>query len=191
MTVSIHPSIDNSVVSGSGIFAARDLLRDHPAVREARAARYRQVFEDTDPLQTGIFWRLCGDPAPDADPQDWAAYRIRPGALFLVGDPKQAIYRFRGADVAAYVRAREAIRAGNPHDLPSISTNFRSCASILTYVNDRFAPHLSEDMGQPGFTALEIFHPDHDEGLCVAALAVACAGEDGKANRSPHDAAWP
>ncbi len=167
------------------IFAARDLLRDHDAVRGALAGRYAHVlvdeFQDTDPLQTEIFWRLCGDPAPDADLLDWAAYRIRPGALFLVGDPKQAIYRFRGADVAAYVRAREAIRALNPDDLLSISTNFRSCASILAYVNDRFAPHLTEEKGQPGFTALDSFHPDHGEGLCVAALPVACAGEDGKA----------
>jgi exodeoxyribonuclease-5 len=167
------------------IFAARDLLRDHDGVRRALSRRYAHVlvdeFQDTDPLQTEIFWRLCGDPAPGADPRDWAAYRIRPGALFLVGDPKQAIYRFRGADVAAYVRAREAIRALNPNDLLSISTNFRSCAAILAYVNDRFAPHLTEEKGQPGFTALDSFHPDHGEGLCVAALPVACAGEDGKA----------
>ena len=167
------------------IFAARDLLRDHPVVREALAGRYLHVlvdeFQDTDPLQTEIFWRLCGDPVAGADPQDWAAYRIRPGALFLVGDPKQAIYRFRGADVAAYIRAREAIRAFNPDDLLSISTNFRSCAAILTYVNERFAPHMTVEKGQPGFTALDTFHPDHGEGLCVAALPVPCAGEDGKA----------
>ncbi|GAA0678087.1 exodeoxyribonuclease-5 [Sphingomonas insulae] len=167
------------------IFAARDLLRDHPVVREALAKRYAHVlvdeFQDTDPLQTEIFWRLCGDPIATADPQDWAGYRIRPGALFLVGDPKQAIYRFRGADVAAYIRAREAIRALNPQDLLSISTNFRSCAAILAYVNERFAPHMTIEKGQPGFTELDSFHPDHGEGLCVAALPVTCAGDDGKA----------
>lgn len=167
------------------IFAARDLLRDHPAVRGALARRYPHVlvdeFQDTDPLQAEIFWRLCGDPIEGADPQDWTGYRIRPGALFLVGDPKQAIYRFRGADVAAYIRAREAIRARNAEDLLSISTNFRSCAAILAYVNERFAPHMTVEKGQPGFTALDSFHPNHGEGLCVAALPVACAGEDGKA----------
>lgn len=167
------------------ICAARDLLRDHEAVRGALSRRYAHLlvdeFQDTDPVQTEIFWRLCGEPAPGADPRDWAVYRIRPGALFLVGDPKQAIYRFRGADVAAYVRAREAIRALNPDDLLSISTNFRSCAAILAYVNDRFAPHLAEEKGQPGFTALESFHPDHGEGPCVATLPVACADEDGNA----------
>jgi ATP-dependent exoDNAse (exonuclease V) beta subunit len=167
------------------IFAARDLLRDHPAVRRALAEHYAHVlvdeFQDTDPLQTEIFWRLCGDPVDGNDPEDWANFRIRPGALFLVGDPKQAIYRFRGADVAAYLRAREAIRASEPADLLSISTNFRSCAAILNYVNERFAPHMTVEKGQPGFAALDSFHPDHGEGLCVAALPVPCADEDGKA----------
>lgn len=167
------------------IYAARDLLRDHAQVRQALAERFRHVlvdeFQDTDPLQTEIFWRLCGDPGPSGDNEDWESFVIRPGALFLVGDPKQAIYRFRGADVSAYLRAREAIHAANPNDLLSISTNFRSCASILSFVNKRFQSHLSSD-GQPGFTALDAFHPDHGEGLCVAALDVACANEAGKAS---------
>src|SRR3546814_6810894 len=73
-------------------------------LRGAFAGRYTHVlvdeFQDTDPLQVEIFWRLCGEP-PDGDPtEDWTAFRIRPGVLFLVGDPKQAIYRFRGADVS-------------------------------------------------------------------------------------------
>ena len=46
------------------------------------------------------------------------------------GDPKQAIYRFRGADIAAYVRAREAFRAGDADAVLSIATNFRSRAPI-------------------------------------------------------------
>ena len=89
------------------IFAARDLLRDHDDVRRALAARFSHVlvdeFQDTDPLQTEIFWRLCGEPPAEGDAGDWTAFTLRPGALFLVGDPKQAIYRFRGADIAAYV----------------------------------------------------------------------------------------
>jgi ATP-dependent exoDNAse (exonuclease V) beta subunit len=165
------------------IFAARDLLRDHDEVRRALGQRFAYVlvdeFQDTDPLQTEIFWRLCGEPA-DAD-ADWTRFRIRPGALFLVGDPKQAIYRFRGADVGAYVRARDAFRAQDPDSLLSISTNFRSCASILTFVNERFEAVLSAD-GQPGFTALDAFHDDPDDGLCVAALDVAVADENGKAS---------
>jgi exodeoxyribonuclease-5 len=164
------------------IFAARDLLRDHDDVRQALGKRYPHVFvdefQDTDPLQTEIFWRLCGDPV--VRKADWTKFRIRPGALFLVGDPKQAIYRFRGADVGAYVRARDALRAQQPDSVLSISTNFRSCSSILAYVNKRFEPVLTAP-GQPGFTALDSFHGDSGTGPCVVALDVTVADQDGKA----------
>ena len=146
------------------IFAARDLLRDHDEVRSALGQRFTHVlvdeFQDTDPLQTEIFWRLCGDPVDGDD--DWDRFRIRPGALFLVGDPKQAIYRFRGADVGAYVQARDAFRAQDPGNLLSIYTNFRSSASILTFVNERFEAVLSAG-GQPGFTALDPFNDDQGD----------------------------
>ncbi len=164
------------------IFAARDLLRSHDVVRRALGQRFAHVlvdeFQDTDPLQTEIFWRLCGEPADGDD--DWTRFRIRPGALFLVGDPKQAIYRFRGADVGAYVQARDAFRDQDPGGLLSISTNFRSSASILTFVNERFEAVLSAD-GQPGFAALDPFHDDRG-GICVAALDIAVADENGKAS---------
>lgn len=164
------------------IYAARDLLRDHEAVRHALGERYAKVlvdeFQDTDPLQTEIFWRLCGDPGDN--PQDWIGFRIRPGALFLVGDPKQAIYRFRGADVGAYLQARTAFAEREADGVVSISTNFRSCSSILTFVNERFEAILSAH-GQPGFTAVDSFHDDRDEGVSVAAIDIAVADENGKA----------
>jgi ATP-dependent exoDNAse (exonuclease V) beta subunit len=165
------------------IFAARDLLRDHDDVRRALGQRFAHVlvdeFQDTDPLQIEIFWRLCGEPT--AGETDFTQFRIRPGSLFLVGDPKQAIYRFRGADVGAYVQARDAFRAQVPDSLLSICTNFRSRASILTFVNERFEAVLSAD-GQPGFTALDPFHDDPRDGFHVAALDIAVADENGKAS---------
>ena len=168
------------------IFSARALLRDHDEVRRALAARFRHVlvdeFQDTDPLQTEIFWRLCGEPPGDGEAGDWTAFALRPGALFLVGDPKQAIYRFRGADIAAYVRARESFRARDADAVLSIATNFRSRAPIMEYVNARFDAALSEESGQPGFQALDPFRPPRDREPSVVALDVTVAGEDGKAN---------
>lgn len=167
------------------IFAARDLLRNRDEVRRALAGRYAHVlvdeFQDTDPIQVEIFWRLCGGPPDGASAEDWTEFRIRPGALFLVGDPKQAIYRFRGADVGTYVRARDAFLAQDADSVMSISTNFRSCAPILTYVNERFEAPLS-CAGQPGFTTLDAFHTDQGDALCVAALDIDVADEDGKAS---------
>ena len=158
------------------IYSARELLRENADVRKALGKRYAHVlvdeFQDTDPMQTEIFWRLCGDPADESPDADWFGFQIRPGALFLVGDPKQAIYRFRGADVAAYMRARDALLAQDPEALLHISTNFRSRAPILEYVNERFEAPLSESEGQPGFTALDAFYEAPEGRPCVATLDV-------------------
>ncbi len=141
------------------IRGARNLLRSHEDIRVALGRRYTHVlvdeFQDTDVLQTEIFWRLCGDAPSDAPRDDWTTFRIRPGALFLVGDPKQAIYRFRGADVAAYVSARERLLSEDEGALLRISTNFRSLPSILAHVNEKFREPLSVEAGQPGFTPLD------------------------------------
>ena len=131
------------------------LLRTNEPVRQALALRYPRIlvdeFQDTDPLQAEILWRLAGE----GDPQlTWQQRRLRPGALFLVGDPKQAIYRFRGADVATYLAAKQALVDQDPKAVVEISTNFRSQGQILQFVNDHFAPLLDSTQGQPGFTAL-------------------------------------
>ena len=90
------------------LYYTRDLLKTHEPVREALGRRYPRIlvdeFQDTDPLQAEILWRLAGEGDPAAP---WEGREIRPGALFLVGDPKQAIYRFRDADVETYLLAKQ------------------------------------------------------------------------------------
>ena len=161
------------------LVSARNLLRNHEEVRRSLAARFRHVlvdeFQDTDPIQAEIFWRLCGDPPRDGDPADWTSFQIRPGALFLVGDPKQAIYRFRGAEVAAYLRAREAFHAHAPDSTLEITTNFRARWPILGFVNERFEEPLSERNGQPGYAALAASRPEREEVPSVAALDIRVA----------------
>jgi len=165
------------------IFATRDLLRDHRSVRDALAARFDKVlvdeFQDTDPLQIEIIWRLCGELREADQEGDWKALQIRPGALFLVGDPKQGIYRFRGADVAAYTQARQAISELDPGNVLSISINFRSLEPILSYVNERFEPVLSAK-GQPGFTALDPFFFNEAGEVCVSALDIPIPEKEAK-----------
>jgi ATP-dependent exoDNAse (exonuclease V) beta subunit len=138
------------------LYKARDLLANNVEVRKALSERFRHVlvdeFQDTDPLQTEILWLLCGDDSA-GEP---LSRPLRPGALFLVGDPKQAIYRFRGADVNAYIAARAAIAQDS---LLKITANFRSVEPILTFVNKRFEQLLSESAGQPGFSELSPVHP--------------------------------
>ena len=168
------------------LVAARDLLRDHEEVRLALAARFSHVlvdeFQDTDPIQAEIFWRLCGEPPRDGDAADWTSFRIRRGALFVVGDPKQAIFRFRGADVATYLRARDAFRGHAPDGILEITTNFRSRGPILGYVNERFEGPLSADNGQPGYAALAAHRPEREEGPSVAALDIRVAAQGDRAS---------
>ena len=163
------------------IRTARGLLCHHDDIRISLGKRYTHVlvdeFQDTDPLQTEIFWRLCGDPPAGESDGDWTGFRIRPGALFLVGDPKQAIYRFRGADVAAYVRARALLLAEDKEAVLSISTNFRSLSPILEFVNAGFKWPLSQEHGQPGFTPLEAFHDAQDE-QCLVRLDIEVEPDD-------------
>ena len=96
---------------------------------EALAALLRQrypaalidEFQDTDPLQYAIFRRIYGDGG---------------NALFLVGDPKQAIYSFRGADLHTYLGARERCR-----QVHTLDQNQRSVAGLVTALNTLFGAH--------------------------------------------------
>jgi ATP-dependent helicase/nuclease subunit A len=83
---------------------AAKLLRESADARRELGGRWRYLhvdeFQDTDPLQAEILFLLASEPRGDA--RDWRAAVPRPGALFVVGDPKQSIYRFRRADIATY-----------------------------------------------------------------------------------------
>jgi ATP-dependent helicase/nuclease subunit A len=118
------------------IAAARDLLRDHPQVREEEKRRVAALLldelQDTNPLQYEIAFFLAekrGRSARDA----WSA-ELEPGRLFVVGDPKQSIYRFQGADMASYERAVARLGAQGARTL-TLTANFRSVPEVLGPVN--------------------------------------------------------
>ncbi|MGD8292548.1 MAG: UvrD-helicase domain-containing protein, partial [Desulfobacterales bacterium] len=88
-------------------------------------------FQDTDPVQWRIFKRLFLDKYSDASDN----------LLFLIGDPKQAIYSFRGADVYAYLEARnemEGLAKIDRANLYSLATNWRSKPDLVSVFNDLF-----------------------------------------------------
>ena len=114
------------------------------ALAERLAARYPLAFidefQDTDPVQLDIFEAL---------------YPVKgPGTLVLIGDPKQAIYGFRGADLFAYLRARQALPDG---DRLRMDQNWRSSPPVIDALNRFYArqpdPFLSEAMGYDPVTA--------------------------------------
>jgi len=93
-------------------------------------------FQDTDPLQYRIFDRIYAieDNRPDC-------------GLFLIGDPKQAIYAFRGADIHTYLRARRAMTGR----LDDLDTNFRSSQPMVDAVNRLFQQAEARSEGQGAF----------------------------------------
>lgn len=134
------------------------LLRERPDVRVGFARRYPFLlvdeFQDTDPLQAEILLLLAAD---DPEATDWRATTIKPGSLFVVGDPKQSIYRFRRADIDTFEFVKDRITASGGEVL-HLNTNFRTTPDLVTWVNDQFAtrfddhrPSGSERYG-PGFT---------------------------------------
>jgi len=132
----------------------RDLLRDDPRVRREMQRRFSHFFvdefQDTDPLQVQILMLLCADDPGCADPD---RARVVPGKLFVVGDPKQAIYRFRRADIALYTAIKDRlVRDGA--DLLYLTTSFRSVPAIQSAINAAFAP-VMQGNGQADYVPLE------------------------------------
>lgn len=121
------------------LLRARDLVRDNRAVREELQHRFTRVFvdefQDTDPLQAEMLMLLS---AGDASETDWRNVTPVAGKLFIVGDPKQSIYRFRRADVALYEAVkRQVVRSGGA--LVELNVSFRSVPRIQEAVNAAFS----------------------------------------------------
>ncbi len=147
---------------------ARNLLRDNAEVRADLQARYQRLlldeFQDTDPIQIEIAVRIAGGAA--ATQAHWEDVLVPQGSLFVVGDPKQSIYRFRRADIAMYLRAQQVL--GGP---VSLTTNFRTAAPILDWVNEVFSRVIVPDKEkQPQYQPLTAYRVGPTVGPPVTVL---------------------
>ncbi|MEM6456136.1 MAG: UvrD-helicase domain-containing protein, partial [Acidobacteriota bacterium] len=138
------------------LLCARDLLRDRDDVRRAFQQQIRHVFvdefQDTDPLQAEILLLLAAD---DPAERDWRRVRPAPGKLFLVGDPKQSIYRFRRADLGLYRRVCAQLAAAGVPQL-HLHRSFRALEPLQGTINAAFAPEMiaDDDVQQPDYAAM-------------------------------------
>lgn len=143
------------------LLVTRNLLHRDATVRHELQARFTHLFvdefQDTDPLQADIVLSLAGDDGPT------------PGKLFVVGDPKQAIYRFRRADVTLYERVKKDLLAQGG-ELLRLSTSFRAQPAIQSVVNASFAPLMqgAEDGSQATYVPLEAFRASTPQPSVVA-----------------------
>ena len=150
---------------------ARDLLGSPvhgAAVRTRLQQRYRRLlldeFQDTDPIQVELAVRIAA--GPDGGAPGWEDVPVPEGSLFLVGDPKQSIYRFRRADIATYLEAQKRIG-----EQLVLQTNFRSTKPVLAWINHVFSRLITaEPRSQPAYHPLQALRDPAPGGHAVTVL---------------------
>jgi ATP-dependent helicase/nuclease subunit A len=150
---------------------ARDLLSSPvhgAAVRTSLQQRYRRLlldeFQDTDPIQVELAVRIAA--GLDGGAPRWADVLVPEGSLFLVGDPKQSIYRFRRADIATYLEAQQRIG-----EQLVLQTNFRSTKPVLAWINHVFSRLITAKAdSQPTYHPLQAFRDPAPGGHAVTLL---------------------
>jgi ATP-dependent exoDNAse (exonuclease V) beta subunit len=156
------------------LLRARDLVLKHREVRLHFQRRFTRLFidefQDTDPLQAELLLLLSSE---DPDETAWERVTPVPGKLFIVGDPKQSIYRFRRADVDVYRRVCDQLVARGARRV-ELRKSFRSVPNLQRLVNAAFAPLMDgdPDTGQARYVPLEPHREDIPAQPSVVVLPV-------------------
>ena len=179
MAVALHALRDTATARYEALMARRGLCdqdrliervwraSDEADFAAALSARwpYRLIdeFQDTDPRQWAIFKHMHEAGTEDA-----------PGWLCLIGDPKQAIYRFRGGDLATYLAAKDyAIARGGASAVVALGANYRSTPAVLRAIETVFTAHpLPFHVDAIDFLPVEAGSDARDDDLCIGDAAV-------------------
>ena len=153
---------------------ARDVIKGNAQVRAHLQKRFQRIFvdefQDTDPVQAEILMLLAAD---DPGATEWERISPSPGKLFIVGDPKQAIYRFRGTDVGVYWQVARQIEAHGGRQL-RLTTSYRSRPAIQRFINEAFSEQIVRDdrTEQAGYVPLSPSRADAPAQPAIVALPV-------------------
>ena len=137
----------NSLNYGDLLNLTAKVLRENEPVRRALQQKFRHLlvdeFQDTDPVQAEILFWLAEDvnawpSTKKKGATDWQRIPLRPGALFVVGDPKQSIYRFRRADIDIYNIVRQRFSGPGGGRVVPLTLNFRSAPQLCNWANEVF-----------------------------------------------------
>ncbi len=126
----------------------RDLLKEDAAnggklikhIYERHSYFLIDEFQDTNPLQAEVFFYLTAKEPK----KNWRECVPKAGSLFIVGDPKQSIYRFRNADVSSYLKVKSLFK-GDVGEVLYLTRNFRSTDEVCSCFNKIFTRLLPED----------------------------------------------
>ena len=153
---------------------ARDMLHTSENARRyfKRCYDYLLIdeFQDTDPLQTEIIFYLAEEESSLAS--NWEMAKVEPGKLFIVGDPKQSIYRFRRADLDLYQKVKAKVERDGR--IIYINVSFRSVQPIIEEVNAVFAPQMTgiqEERYEPDYVAMVPHRSAHESEKAIELLA--------------------
>ncbi|WP_416825205.1 UvrD-helicase domain-containing protein [Ectobacillus polymachus] len=178
----VHMKRERSLLNFQDLLlhAAR-LLRDHAEVRQYFQEKYRTIlvdeFQDTDPIQAEIMFYLTSSNVTE---KVWTKCKPKAGSLFVVGDPKQAIYRFRRADMDTYNRVKELLMKHGGKVL-QLTMNFRTVDTVTRELNRIFSQYLpdEETMYQATYHPLDSFQEDtHKELSGIRKLTVGAKKKD-------------
>ena len=136
---------------------ARDLLRDNLEIRDHFRRKYTHLLideaQDTDPIQAEIAVLLSEDVSAEGlggpRAENWHEVAPAPGKLFVVGDPKQSIYRFRRADVQQMMTLRQRLEEAGGRTV-ELTQNFRSQQPVVQWVNRLFEQWLAAGQDETG-----------------------------------------
>jgi len=173
----------NTLNYGDLLILTARVLRENGDVRRSLQQKYRHLFvdefQDTDPVQAELIFLLAADePSPAStlkSPADWRTVPLRRGALFVVGDPKQSIYRFRRADIDIYNIVRARLNDPSVGRVLLLTMNFRSVKPLCTWANQVFKTRFPEKptTHSPQFAALDVA-PENGTGGGLFTLTHSC-----------------
>jgi len=166
------------------------LLRESANVRAYFQRRFKTIlvdeFQDTDPIQAQILFYLTG---ADVREKDWRKLSPLPGSLFLVGDDKQAIYRFRRADVETFRFVADRISETGGRVI-NLNTSFRSLGNLCRWISDSFPSIFSRqsDPYQAPFQPLFEYRAKGLDPHCVRKICVPKIARNKRSDIAAYDA---
>ncbi|CAM3450138.1 UvrD-helicase domain-containing protein [Nocardioides dubius] len=181
LTAATHRRQEGRLEFHDLLVLTRDLLARSPHaadVRDALHTTYERLlldeFQDTDPIQIELAVRIAA--GRDADAEDWEDVVVPEGRLFLVGDAKQSIYRFRRASIETYLGAEE--RLG---ERVTLDANFRTIPEVVSWVNAVFGTLIVKTgLSQPEYQPLVAHRP---AASIMTGPAVTVLGADGHVDK--------
>ncbi len=157
---SVELKNEGKITYFDALYYLRDMLKKDIKENEGRLIRHVQgihkyylvdEFQDTNPLQSEVLFYLTAKEPKE----NWTECVPDKGTLFIVGDPKQSIYRFRSADITSFNRVKKLFE-GEVGEVRQLIRNFRSSDSLCSYFNDTFDRIFNENEENKGSFELKI-----------------------------------